>query len=141
MKDIVTFETAVRLKEAGFEQPTPEAGQFWYYIRFPGGTAEKNVLCVLSHEYPYQDNLEALPLDGGERVYNSRNTQVFAPTATDILRELPDKTALYRVNKDMFLCWVRKDRALMMGDGPCMVNAAEAAAEAWIEWKEQTTTI
>jgi hypothetical protein len=25
MKDIVTFETAVRLKEAGFPQPAPEA--------------------------------------------------------------------------------------------------------------------
>ena len=30
MKDIVSFETAKQLKEAGFPQPMPEAGQFWY---------------------------------------------------------------------------------------------------------------
>ena len=41
MKDIVSYETAVRLKEAGFPQPTPEVGQMCYYTRFPDGTAKK----------------------------------------------------------------------------------------------------
>jgi hypothetical protein len=125
MKDIVTFETAVRLKEAGFPQPAPEAGQFWYYIRFPDGTERKNVLCVLAHEYPYQDNLEALPLDGGERIYNSRNTQVFAPAATDILRELGP---LFDLSCDCGEFWCRDEKDW---------NPAEAVAEAWLKLNEK----
>lgn len=30
MKDIISFETAKALKEAGFPQPEFETGQFWY---------------------------------------------------------------------------------------------------------------
>lgn len=30
MKNIVSFETAKRLRSAGFPQPKPEAGQFWF---------------------------------------------------------------------------------------------------------------
>lgn len=135
MKDIVSYETAVRLKEAGFPQPTPEAGQMWYYTRFPDGTAKKNVLCILAHEYPYQDNLEALPLDGGERICNPRNTQIYAPTATDILRELNfhhlrplfgHKWAIhnhYELGDSFEICTNE--------------NPAEAAAEAWLKINEK----
>lgn len=37
MKNVVTFEAARALKEAGFPQPEPEAGQAWYIqIKRPG---------------------------------------------------------------------------------------------------------
>ena len=81
----VTFETAKALRDAGFPQPEPAEGQFWWFVRYPDGAAKKEVLCVyVKKEYcwPYIE-----PLDGG-------NTEgrglLFAPTATDILSALMD---------------------------------------------------
>ena len=83
MKDITTSETSIRLKEAGFPQPYPEFGQRWYnpdfgvfivgFIHVPYARATifyNNRSCVFSKNLP---NFSGC---------------VFAPTATDILREL-----------------------------------------------------
>ena len=141
MKDILSHKTAVRLKETGFPQPEPEAGQMWYYTRFPDGTAKKNVLCILAHEYPYQDNLEALPLDGGERICNPRNTQIFAPTAVDILRELSSDCVLGTKTLGGWICgsWrlISSDHMKFFVGGMHDKNPAEAAAETWLKLNEK----
>jgi len=43
----VTFETAKRLKEAMFPQPEFSTLQLWWGIRFPEGTARKEVLVAM----------------------------------------------------------------------------------------------
>lgn len=78
----VTFETAVRLKEAGFPQPelTHVLGHIFYdrlgrkYMAVWQDNEDSNILMQ-----PYLHNYSDL-----------KNPMVFAPTATDILRELPD---------------------------------------------------
>lgn len=79
----VTYETAVRLKEAGFPQPAPEAGQFWYGKK-SAGQSVKGSLCVLIGTPT--GALSFSPIDGLKNSDN--NFFVFAPTATDILKEL-----------------------------------------------------
>lgn len=77
MKNVAIFETAVRLKEAGFPQPMPGAGQFWY-----NETGIAGVL-ISSVEWRGFDGDAETVLDG----YFIRDF-VFAPTATDVLEQL-----------------------------------------------------
>lgn len=74
----ISFETAVRLKEAGFPRPAPRDGQFWYTKHGRIGTVTD----------------EAAWTDNGE---------VFAPTATDILEHLPGWHLSF--NSDGWKCW------------------------------------
>lgn len=118
MKDIVTFETAVRLKEAGFPQPTPEAGQWWYN---PNG--------ILFVVYLAHETVELHEM-------GRRNTSVghywedwtFAPTATDILRETPEYFLWKYKTKDMWGLSLS-----VWYDYVQKSNPAEAAAEAWLK--------
>ena len=82
MNNIVTFETAKRLKEAGFPQPEPATGQHWYrqsggiaYIDFVDSDGE--VFALLNGEVKGCQNFESA---------------IFAPSATDILREMQKRT-------------------------------------------------
>lgn len=81
MKDIVSYETAKQLKEAGFVQPKPEAGQFWYQefseavhicanMRMKG-----NIKCFDMTAITWFD---PHPLDG----------LIYAPTVTELLEEV-----------------------------------------------------
>ena len=117
MKNVVTPETARKLKEAGFKQPKFEAGQFWYKERYPGGIAAKWVLCVFSE-------LDFIPLDGGNF---PTGEAVFVPTATDVLRTLGDDWALDTF-KDKWRCW------LSWGDSEFIGKSAIAVTVlAWLE--------
>lgn len=87
--DIVSFETAKKLKEAGFPQPTPAPGQFWHEGN-EGGLfvigrvyGDKMTGCYIESERtPQHLVFERATMNGKE---------IFAPTATDILRLLPDQ--------------------------------------------------
>lgn len=79
----VTFETALALKDAGFPQPFPAFGQQWY---FPETKELFLVTFVYSNgkvDYCMEGSLVVMLEDMPE-------SSVFAPTATDILEQLPD---------------------------------------------------
>ncbi len=122
MKDIVTFETAVRLKEAGFPQPFPQAGMFGYN--------DAGYLFVKTHDGHTSNNrYGSVLLNGGnDNITLSKNDfkfVVFAPTATDILRELGP---LFDLSYDCAEFWCGDKKGW---------NPAEAAAEAWLKLNDK----
>lgn len=122
MLDIVSFETAKQLKEAGFPQPELRDGQAWYW----------------KHGDPYflyyHSSVHALlsPIGwahAGKRILSKERRDIFfsetayAPTATDILRELPG--ANLRWNGSTFFCKYRGETESQ--------NPAEALAQMWLK--------
>lgn len=118
MNDVVSFETALRLKEAGFPQPEPHYRQVWYDER------GEDLLFEVSAEY-------------------------FAPTATNILRQIRQEldaatsNAHYWVNlSPMGTIW----EVVIRLSGGCAAhgftheNPAEAAALAY-EWVKKQKNI
>ncbi len=108
--DIVSFETAKKIKEAGFPQPHPGDFQFWY---------------VEDNKNKWE--VTVIVKCGGiqEAILNVYGSRIFAPTATDIL---PKGFTLYRrentwhvfpPDTDPFNDWEHE-------------SAAEAAAVAWL---------
>ena len=125
--DHVTFATAILLKDAGFPQPAPAPGQFWY-------NKYEDIICwghtVDSWGEPYED------------------ATTFAPTATDILRELHNHFATmpgHSVNielspiDDGFQVDVFEDLPFGAMEPVCEIHErpAEAAALAWINLHEK----
>jgi len=106
MKNYVTFETAQRLKEAGFPQPEPEFGQVWYeknanaYVL--GGIKDGE----LNGSYLYGQTFEACSLD-------AIKDDVFAPTAAYIFLNIGVAPFRYSENGDelMFLMLTNPERA------------------------------
>ena len=133
MKDIVTFETAVRLKEAGFPQPQPGAGQWWHNPDFG--------LFVVGIKW-FADNREyRIFYPGtGKSVLKSEAMFLkcaFAPTATDILRELRDGSNIGIMGK-RFLCYSSDfEHGIDHPGTPINDNPAEAVAEAWLKLNEK----
>lgn len=137
MKDIVTFETAVRLKEAGFPQPQPGAGQWWHNPDFG--------LFVVGIKW-FADNREyRIFYPGtGKSVLKAQAMFLkcaFAPTATDILREMPNYFYIRKYKHQTndiqifsIFCEEREadDDLSQIAKGVSQ-NPAEAAAEAWLK--------
>ena len=125
MTDIVSFETAKRLQEAGFPQPVPEFGQMWY--------CGNQQLYTRIRAKPYMDGKRRFYGDNGCMIFERPENMVFAPTATDII--LPgcvfeeDEKGLR-----IFHNWQDYE------DGKVWIekkNHAEAKAEAWIQINAQ----
>jgi len=79
MNDTVSFETAVRLKEAGFPQPEPHYRQVWY-------TSDGVDCFTLGRKNPqgrFWADDKILKPD-----FHTSPDVVFAPTTTDILQEI-----------------------------------------------------
>ena len=133
MKDIVSYETAVRLKEAGFPQPQPGAGQWWHNPDFG--------LFVVGIKW-FADNREyRIFYPGtGKSVLKSEAMFLkcaFAPTATDILRELRDGSNIGIMGK-RFLCYSPDfEHGIDHPGTPINDNPAEAVAEAWLKLNAQ----
>lgn len=135
MNNTVTFETAVRLKEEGFPQPEPEAGQFWcnqtgetYVVVYAWGQE------VYLYPFGYSPQLNTALLWREKReAFFVRWT--FDPTATDILQGLPNH-CLFKDGStcEGFICY-------KIGKSPlgrqCYDNPAEAAAAAWLAKNEK----
>ncbi len=138
MKDIVTFETAVRLKEAGFPRPLPQAGMFGYN--------DAGHLFVRTHDGHTSNNrYGSVLLNGGnDNITLSKNDfkfVVFAPTATDILRELSSDCVLGTKKLGGWICgsWrlISSDHMKFFVAGMHDENPAEAAASAWLKLQEE----
>lgn len=107
---MVSFETAKRLKEAGFPQPKERevcTGNFWYDV-------DGDLIC-------YGHTVD----EWGEMAYY--NHEHFAPVATDILIELGDYHLEYFEGK--FTC-IHKSK--LVDTEFEHENAAEACALAWL---------
>jgi len=126
MKNTVSFETASRLKAAGFPQPEPEAGQVWY---------EGQKAYVLGKIE--QRQLHGVYLDGEcfeACDINAMRDDIFAPTATDILAQLPSAANISKpFNAELWLCVYGENEDNWTESN----NPAEAAALAWFEIHEK----
>ena len=133
MKDTVTFETAARLKEAGFPQPTPEAGQWWYNPDFGP--------FLVGKLWMVDGRLRNIFYPDTGKVVNKEIRLfpdcVFAPTATDILRGLSSDCVLGTKKLGGWICgsWrlISADHMRFFVAGMHDENPAEAAAEAWLK--------
>ena len=132
--DIVSFETAKRLKDAGFPQPDSGFPHVWYAISdFLGADGKLHetfgtVISMLG--YMAMEYVVPLAFNESVEIGNGKYKEFFyAPSATDILKQLPDGIALYRVNQDMFYCG---KTVPLPGFTPCLYSAAESAAHYWI---------
>lgn len=133
----VTFETAKRLKAAGFPQPLPKFGQIWYHvsskrnmaiIRIDGVIMSVGDPANMSDRYPL---LNIAPL---------AESYSFAPAATDILKVTPGHMIYF--TGEGFVCY----RTHHFGDKnrfPENIysheNPAEAAAMAWMALNKKQT--
>lgn len=99
MKDIITFETAVRLKEAGFPQPAPEVGQVWYNNDFGPFFVGKLWMADRRLRNIFYPNTGKV-VNKEIRLFPDF---VFAPTATDIIRMIPDYELLSFATQDRVL--------------------------------------
>lgn len=80
--DVVSFETAKRLKEAGFPQPTNDLFYKMWYVDGPE-------LCISMLGYMAMPYL--VPLSFVKKPFLPEyDKMIFAPTATEIMRSLPD---------------------------------------------------
>jgi hypothetical protein len=122
----VTFETAKRLKEAMFPQPEFSTLQLWWGIRFPEGTARKEVLCVVTERITskYSYSFDFTPSDGLE--HTDFGNYAFAPTAVELLESLPPKTLAGFNNGEWSVMPATTEMVFTHR------NPAEAAAMAWL---------
>jgi len=109
--NVVSFETAKRLKEAGFPQPEKyyTKGE-WFYL--------SRVCLLCAHDIE-------------DRVTSSN---CLAPSATDILKELGKSFHLYYNEKSNgWACW---EQSMSSANDRFHDNPAEACAAAWLAKNE-----
>ena len=123
MKNVVTPETARKLKEAGFKKSRAEKGETWYaFENRPYFIFEQTDQFVMGIYLDGDFQTAALPAKFVVEKY------VFAPTATDILPELGDHWTIdFWALSDEWVC--RHDNGARYYNE----NPAEAAALAWLE--------
>jgi hypothetical protein len=102
MTDVVSFETAQRLKEAGFPQPGKTGHTHWY--------DQSGFLIVISRGEsgcPPGQILAMSPDDGISflTVETEMTDWTFAPNTTDIMRHLPDMHLCFHSNKVGWSYW------------------------------------
>jgi len=138
--NILSFQTAVRLKEAGFPQPTPAPGQFWYAKKPSGGTdlflmVEGNAGRVFGVLQGKHDPFDCREISSN--LYsNWRQWLIFAPTATDILEQLGNRYVMWfdESPKVQKWCVARAGDSVHDTGTPFLHdNPHEAAAAAWLE--------
>lgn len=138
MKNVTKFSTAFALKEAGFPQPEPAFGQIWY-------DEEGTAMLVFSKTGDFvtddgtvfcaPDTLPSMVSMPGlfSHLYS-------APTAADILRELPDYALAYDSESEepYFYCFdtLRRNPSQYPTKH---TNPAEACAVEYLETKKTPT--
>lgn len=123
MEHVTTPETAQRLKDAGFPQPEPKPGQIWH--------------CGCDFEWPTIVATSDMLVDGVEDGVIDTRYALYAPTATDILRELGwDYQFWFDQKQCIFACGKLNDSFNI--EYPFLhTNPAEAAALAWLDKHEK----
>lgn len=123
MKTTVTFETAIALRDAGFPQPEPAFGQFWYDAGAGVWVVgESGLLVFRSLSSRAEIDIADMDMSG----------IVFAPQAHDILAELEsdfDISCLQDKNW-MVICRNAADQPISYFTEP---NPHEAAAKAYLQ--------
>lgn len=108
--DIVSFETAKRLRDAGFPQPeTVELGQFWY---------SAGELWLI--QAPFRTGIHPFKWFASYPAY--------APELTEMLKELPTHNLVFRHDKKEWACVPTTDTATISN----ATSASEAVAAAWL---------
>lgn len=132
MNNVCTPTTAARLKAAGFPQPAPAPGQFWYiegalYIvrtPVPAGRHKDFMLSRLNSGY-----------DGWVREeYFNRYT--FAPGVAELLRALGEHYVISAEQNGLFYATEVALSPRQTKPGILNENPAEALAAAWLEAHE-----
>jgi len=131
--NVVSFETAKQLKEAGFPQHAAESGQIWYNNHSAATFIGRMQLDEKERVYFYCHSLKSGRTDILMPIYED---SFFAPSATDILKELDlYEFSLCRIN-GKWLLEIENDE----GDGRyehISENPAEACAAAWLAKNEK----
>lgn len=136
MDNVVTLETAKRLKQAGFPQPEPKVGQFWYDGMFQR-------LSIASHRMGKDQHLYLTPINAVDWSHyfeavvmldDKNDWPIFAPTATDILREMPGAILVLENYGSQGKVWEVWKNGGLIAD---LENPAEAAAFAWLTLNEK----
>ena len=134
MNNIVSFETTKLLRENGFPQPKPETGQYWYN--------ESGALSFIGRRETNES--------GGDDLFYCTSVQsgrtdlfvpklddaFFAPTPTDILRELPGHNLAF-ATENGWHCFFEGIDGVIYSQSNHKDNPAEAAALAYLEMKQQ----
>lgn len=118
MQNIVSFETAKRLRDAGFPQPNVERGQSWYN--------REGSLQIIAHDPTYPKEFNSLIRE---------HAWIFAPTATDILRSLPGYNLAF-ATENGWHCFFMSIDGVIYAENSHKDNPAEAAAIAYLEMKK-----
>ena len=126
MNNVVSSKTAKRLKAAGFPQPKPIIGMSHY---------------VGNSGYVYANgNIGSIGIFKLVDIGSQCETEVFAPSETDILKELGESFALRIDGEGLWLC-LEEMEIENDTDGRSFIyyelkannkNPAEAAAAAWL---------
>lgn len=126
MNNVVTFETAKRLKEAGFPQPEICLNQGWY------DQSGKLYRIIKWSESSQSDDLVLIGdwLGDWDIIGQKEQFLLFAPTATDIMRHLPGYQLTH--NGETFVMFPPNDELRDWEHD----NPAEACAEAWLKHKK-----
>ncbi len=126
MKNVVSFETAKALREAGFPQANPTQGQFWYDDK-----KRMFVICAVNKK-----SVDGMWIGRGTAFKSQMSdADIFAPTATDIMKELGRH---FSMSID-YIGWIVRHHDLSEhGVGRHVhENPAEACALAWLEMKKK----
>lgn len=123
MKDIVSYETSLKLKTAGFPQPELQKGQVWW--------RSENWFELVSYAddgdiYYYMDG-------SGHSMIKSLSdfNGVFAPTVTDVLREMGADWLIGNYGNEWGV--LQYHGGEFKYDGCMHENPAEAAALAYLK--------
>jgi len=119
MNNVTTPQTSAALKAAGFPQPVPEFGQVWHDPQ-----SEREMICVKSASL-IDRTFAFIHHSGTGNIFFAKDV-IFAPAATDILREL-DADVSMSCDAGTWLC------CIFCGPDFAHDNPAEAAALAWME--------
>lgn len=133
MKNVVSFETAKALRDAGFPIPDIQIGQVWY-----NDLKEPSVIVQRDHEFKTQWAGCHLGTGATGNMFKASEIKencCFAPTATDIMKELGRH---FSMSID-YIGWIVRHHDLSEhGVGRHVhENPAEACALAWLELKKK----
>lgn len=140
--NVVTFETAKRLKDAGFKHSDSADNTFWYAVfndgifkSYHSAYGYMASIWLWDTQTPSSPPVMANPIQWEQ---TNEAKVFFAPTSTDILKELGYDFALkFFDDSKKFCCWQDNQ------DGSWQTwtdqNPAEACAAAWLSIHEKTT--
>ena len=129
MNTTVDFQTAKELRDAGFPQPEPALLQQWYLVEERSGKVDVPVLSIF-----FADTSSYFVTIAGKVVwYSDAFDAVYAPTALDIIAQMPGRW-LWRDSDGLWhVTWTVTQ---YYKDERIDACPHEAAAMAYIAWKK-----